>query len=66
MNMWGPVLSALMPGWTLAGRGRTWPNPRPHSHIDHIAVNAPVRVESFEVVRAGASDHFPVRAVIRF
>lgn len=66
MNMWGPVLSALLPGWTLAGRGPTWPNPRPHSHIDHIAVNARVRAESFEVVRAGASDHFPVRAVLRF
>lgn len=66
MNMWGPVLSALLPGWTLAGRGRTWPNHRPHSHIDHIALNASVTAESFEVVRAGSSDHLPVRAVLRF
>ena len=66
MNMWGPVLSALLPGWTRAGRGRSWPNRRPHSHIDHIVMNAPVRSESFAVVRAGASDHLPVRAVLRF
>ena len=66
MNMWGPVLSALLPGWTLAGRGRTWPNQRPHSQIDHIALNRPVTAEGFEVLRAGSSDHLPVRAVLRF
>ena len=66
MNMWGPVLSVLMPGWTLAGKGRSWPNHRPHSHIDHIALNGAVRSEGFEVIRAGSSDHLPVRAVLRF
>ena len=66
MNMWGPVLTALLPGWTLAGRGRTWPSHRPHSQIDHIAVNGAVTAEDFQVVRAGTSDHLPVRAVLRF
>jgi endonuclease/exonuclease/phosphatase family metal-dependent hydrolase len=66
MNMWGPVLSALLPGWSRAVRGRTWPNRRPHSQIDHIVVTPVVRALSGEVVRAGRSDHLPVRAVLDF
>lgn len=66
MNMWGPVISALLPGWRRAVRGRTWPNGRPHSQIDHIMVNAPVGIEAGRVLQAGRSDHLPVRAVLSF
>lgn len=66
MNMWGPVLVRLLPGWTRAVRGASWPNRLPHSQIDHIVVNASVRSESWEVVRAGASDHLPVKATLSF
>lgn len=66
MNMWGRVLSALTPGWSPAGRGRTWPNPRPHSQIDHIVVNRDVHADGFEVLRAGGSDHLPIRASLHF
>ena len=66
MNMWGPVLSTLLPGWRRAVRGATWPSHRPHSQIDHIMVTPAVRVHSGEVVRAGRSDHLPVGAVLDF
>ena len=66
MNMWGPVLSALTPGWSPAGRGRTWPNPRPHSQIDHIVVNRDVHADGFRVLRVGASDHLPIRASLHY
>lgn len=66
MNMWGPVLSLLMPGWRRAVRGRTWPNSLPHSQIDHIVVNALVRVQGWAVLRSGRSDHRPVRATLCF
>lgn len=66
MNMWGPVLSLLMPGWHRAVRGRTWPRELPHSQIDHIMLTRPVRSESSGVLRAGRSDHLPVRATVTF
>ncbi|HEX5266379.1 MAG TPA: endonuclease/exonuclease/phosphatase family protein [Acidimicrobiales bacterium] len=66
MNMWGPLLSLQMPGWSRAVRGRTWPRPRPHSQIDHIMVNRAVRPVDWAVLQAGRSDHLPVRATVSF
>lgn len=64
MNMWGPVLELLAPGWRRAVRGRTWPNGRPHSQIDHIVVNGHARPIGGQVLRAGRSDHLPVLATL--
>jgi len=66
MNLWGPPLSLLLPGWRRAVRGRTWPAWRPHSQPDHIFVNEAVAVGGSSVVRAGNSDHRAVRAILRF
>lgn len=63
-NMWGPVVTAFLPGWRRAVRGRTWPAGRPHSQIDHILVNGAVRVHEPEVLGPTGSDHRPVRATI--
>jgi endonuclease/exonuclease/phosphatase family metal-dependent hydrolase len=62
MNLWGPPLSLLMPGWRRAVKGRTWPAWRPHSQPDHILVNSAVAIEESNVVRTGRSDHWAVRA----
>jgi endonuclease/exonuclease/phosphatase family metal-dependent hydrolase len=64
MNLWGPPLSALFPGWQRAVRGRSWPSwsAWPLAQPDHILVTGPVRVLRAEVLRIGGSDHFPVRA----
>lgn len=64
MNLWGPPLSALFPGWSRAVRGRTWPSWRPVFQIDHVLVTAPVRVVESQVVELPGSDHLPVRAVL--
>jgi len=64
MNMWGPMLSLAMPGWSRAVLGRTWPSWRPLFQIDHILITAAVQVLGAEVVRAHGSDHFPVRATL--
>ena len=66
MNMWGPVLRRLVPGWKLAVKGRTWPNGFPHSQIDHIVVNDRVRPISGAVFNEGRSDHLPVWATLDF
>ena len=66
MNMWGPVLTATLPGYRRAVRGRTWPAWRPHSQIDHILVSQPVAVLHGEVLAPCGSDHRPVRATVRF
>lgn len=62
MNMWGPPLTLLMPGWSRAVLGRSWPSWQPLLQIDHILVTKPVRVGGAEVVSITGSDHFPVRA----
>jgi len=63
MNMWGPPLSAMMPGWSRAVRGRTWPAWRPLAQLDHILVTDTVTVVGAgEVVPVRGSDHLPVRA----
>ncbi|MCC7077007.1 MAG: endonuclease/exonuclease/phosphatase family protein [Acidimicrobiia bacterium] len=65
LNMWGPIVTGLMRGWRRAVRGRTWPEPAPHSQIDHILVGATVGVEEAGVTPGGASDHRAVWARLR-
>jgi endonuclease/exonuclease/phosphatase family metal-dependent hydrolase len=66
MNLWGPPLSAALPGWSRAVRGRSWPtwSSQPFAQTDHLLVTRAVRVVHGEVVRVSGSDHFPVRATI--
>lgn len=66
MNLWGPPVSLLLPGWRRAVKGRTFPAYRPHSQVDHILVSPSVRVLEAEVVRTGNSDHRAVRARLRW
>jgi len=63
MNLWGPPLSLLLPGWHRAVRGRTWPtwSVRPLAQSDHVLVTASVRATG-AVLREDSSDHLPVRA----
>jgi endonuclease/exonuclease/phosphatase family metal-dependent hydrolase len=63
MNMWGPPLVALLPGWSRVVRGRTWPTwlPRPVAQSDHVLVSGGIEGTG-SVLRVGGSDHLPVRA----
>jgi endonuclease/exonuclease/phosphatase family metal-dependent hydrolase len=61
MNLWGPPVVALLPGWRRALREKTWPAWRPHSHVDHVLVHGPLRVVEAEVLPMAGSDHRPVR-----
>lgn len=61
MNLWGPPLSLLLPGWRRTVLAKTWPAWRPHSQVDHVLVRGPLHVVGGEVVRATGSDHLPVR-----
>ncbi len=63
-NMWGWVTRFVLPGWRRAVSGATWPAPRPVFQIDHLMATPSVVVEDAEVVRAGGSDHLPIRARI--
>jgi endonuclease/exonuclease/phosphatase family metal-dependent hydrolase len=67
-NFWGPGVSAFLPGWERAVRGRTWPARMPHSQIDHILLRdgAAKRlvVLDAEVLPDFGSDHRPVRATL--
>jgi endonuclease/exonuclease/phosphatase family metal-dependent hydrolase len=62
MNLWGPAVTALLPGWHRTVRGRTWPAWRPHSQIDHILVTGEVTVRAARVFPPAGSDHRPIRA----
>jgi endonuclease/exonuclease/phosphatase family metal-dependent hydrolase len=66
MNLWGPPLSALLPGWRRAVRGRSWPawSPVLLAQTDHLLVTGPVRVRHAAVLRLAGSDHYPVRASV--
>lgn len=64
MNLWGPVVGTLLPGWRRAVKGPTWPAHWPHSQLDHLFVNRRLKVVSGEVIPVSASDHRPVRAVL--
>lgn len=65
MNMWGPVVTAFLPGWRRAVRGRTWPAQLPHSQIDHLMVTPAVEVLGGGRLPRTASDHRPLRAELR-
>jgi endonuclease/exonuclease/phosphatase family metal-dependent hydrolase len=65
-NLWGPAVSALLPGWRRAVRGRTWPAHRPHSQIDHVLVRGDAEVVDAEILDSVGSDHRPVRVPLRF
>jgi endonuclease/exonuclease/phosphatase family metal-dependent hydrolase len=62
LNMWRWVTRIVAPGWRDAVRGATWPSPRPIFQIDHLLATPAVVATGGEVVKAGASDHLPVRA----
>jgi endonuclease/exonuclease/phosphatase (EEP) superfamily protein YafD len=64
-NLWGPAVSALLPGWRRAVRGRTWPAHRPHSQIDHVLVRDDVKVVDTAVLDEVGPDHRPVRVTLR-
>jgi endonuclease/exonuclease/phosphatase family metal-dependent hydrolase len=64
-NLWGPAVTALLPGWRRAVRGRTWPAHRPHSQIDHVLVRNGVEVGDAAVLDEVGSDHRPVRVTLR-
>jgi endonuclease/exonuclease/phosphatase family metal-dependent hydrolase len=64
LNMWRWVTRFVVPGWRDTARGPTWPSPRPVFQIDHILVTSPVVATGAEVVRAGHSDHLPIRATV--
>jgi endonuclease/exonuclease/phosphatase family metal-dependent hydrolase len=61
-NMWRWVTRFIVPGWRDTVRGATWPTPRPMFQIDHLLTTPPVVVTDAEVVEAGQSDHWPIRA----
>jgi endonuclease/exonuclease/phosphatase family metal-dependent hydrolase len=62
MNLWSAPLRVLLPGWSEAVRGRTWPAWRPIAQPDHILVRGELGRSSGEVVACGGSDHRPIRA----
>jgi endonuclease/exonuclease/phosphatase family metal-dependent hydrolase len=66
MNLWGPPLVVLLPGWSRAVRGRTWPTwlSRPVAQPDHILVRGPAHVDTGEVLPITGSDHLPIRAAL--
>lgn len=64
MNLWGPPLELLFPGWRRAVRGRTWPAWRPLAQLDHVLVPHELAVGDAAVLRVGDSDHRAVRATV--
>lgn len=62
MNLWGPVVVRLLPGWQRAVTGRSWPAHLPISQPDHILVGEAWRTLSGETLPGVGSDHRPVRA----
>jgi endonuclease/exonuclease/phosphatase family metal-dependent hydrolase len=64
MNLWGPPLVALMPGWRRAVRAKTWPAWRPHSQVDHILLHGPVDTLDGRALPMAGSDHRPVEALL--
>lgn len=65
MNLWGPAVEALLPGWRRTVRGRTWPADHPHSQVDHLLAHEPATVLAGEVLARTASDHRPVSCRVR-
>lgn len=61
-NMWRWVTRFILPGWRETVRGATWPTPWTVFQIDHLLTTPPVVATEAKVVRAGKSDHRPIRA----
>ncbi|HZT64557.1 MAG TPA: endonuclease/exonuclease/phosphatase family protein [Acidimicrobiales bacterium] len=66
MNMWGPLIDGLLPGWRRAVKARTWPAPLPHSQIDHILVTPSVAGADGRRLGRTGSDHRPLRVTLTF
>jgi len=64
-NMWRWVTRFIVPGWRDTVQGATWPAPAPVFQIDHLLTTPPVVATEAEVVRAGKSDHWPIRGRVR-
>jgi endonuclease/exonuclease/phosphatase family metal-dependent hydrolase len=64
MNLFGPPLVLLLPGWRRGVRARTFPAWRPLAQSDHVLVTPRVGVRRGEVLRVGNSDHLAVRATL--
>jgi endonuclease/exonuclease/phosphatase family metal-dependent hydrolase len=64
MNLWGPPVGLLFPGWRRAVRAKTWPSWRPHSQVDHVLVRGRISVLHGEVLQPVGSDHRPVRVTL--
>jgi endonuclease/exonuclease/phosphatase family metal-dependent hydrolase len=64
-NLWGPAVTAMLPGWRRAVRGRTWPAHRPHSQIDHVLVRDDIEVVNAAVLDEVGPDHRPVQVTLR-
>ena len=62
LNMWRWVTRFIVPGWRDTVRGATWPAPYPFFQIDHLLTTPSVVATDAEVVEAGKSDHWPIRA----
>jgi endonuclease/exonuclease/phosphatase (EEP) superfamily protein YafD len=62
-NLWAGSTSLLLPGFTLAVRGATYPAHRPRHQIDHIWVRG-VSVMRGEVLPPVGSDHLAVTATL--
>ncbi len=62
LNMWRWTARLVVPGWRDTVRRATWPSRRPTFQIDHVLATPSVDATDAEVVRAGRSDHLPVRA----
>jgi endonuclease/exonuclease/phosphatase family metal-dependent hydrolase len=64
MNLWGPPVRRLLPGWRPGVRGASWPSWRPHSQLDHLLVRGPLEVTGSAVLALTVSDHRPVRITV--
>ena len=64
MNLWGPPVSLLLPGWRRALRAKTWPAWRPHSQVDHVLVHGRLFVLGGTVLGTVGSDHLPLRVTL--
>ncbi len=64
MNLWGPAVVRLLPGWRRAVTGRSWPAHHPISQPDHILFRGGVRPVEGRTLAGVGSDHRPVRAAL--
>ncbi len=61
MNLWGPVVERLLPGWHRTVVGRTWPAHAPVAQPDHILTASGFQVVQAAVCAPVGSDHRPIR-----